>query len=75
MTEDAGFSIDAFWVVMSALDFILLVAVVYGAIRLFQWALAMGQRNHDIEELKARILRLESSADSPAGGHDRPSDS
>ena len=53
---------DAFWIVVSALNFVLLVAVVYGVIRLARW-FTVGRRHAaaDMADLRERVAQIEAA--------------
>ena len=74
--EGSAFGVNAFWVVVSALNFVLFVAIVYGVVRFVRWLIVGRQREAaEQAELRERVAAVEANqaertrSDSPASSH------
>jgi Flp pilus assembly protein TadB len=62
---NSGLVINAFWLIASAVNFLLLIGVIVGltyvVIRLFRWVSASRRHDREIASLRGRVARLEGS--------------
>jgi hypothetical protein len=67
------FGINAFWVVVSGLNFVLFVAVVYGVVRFGRWLMVGRTREKaEVAELRERVANLEMQGERTDGGLTAP---
>jgi hypothetical protein len=57
--DDAGLSINAAWVIVSALNFLLLIGLIVLFARFVRWILATRRHDAEISSLQLRVTRLE----------------